>query len=402
MATKGVYAMVSPTYDQLQISAMPKFLEIAEPLGVVKDVRHSPPPQIDLTNGSTILCRSADQPDRLRGPDYAGAWLDEASYMRQEIFTVMIAGLRHQGERGWLAATMTPRGKKHWTYERFGTEKPDTAVFFCRSRDNPFIRFDYEGVIGAHMTSTQAKQELGGEFVDGEGALFKRDWFEILEACPPLFASCRAWDLASTVRGDFTCGVRLGKTREGLFIITDVRRLRGTPLEVERLLQATAKADGALPIFLELEGGASGKIALSHFLRNVLQGYNVHGIPSSTSKLIRAEPVAAQAEHGHVKLLRATWNAALLDELECFPSPPPAFDDQVDALSLAFAQLVLRTTFSPGMPIVFSEGRSDPFASAPVHGHFPRGNGPHTMPGYVTPPGRQEGHGRPFIVPGGW
>jgi predicted phage terminase large subunit-like protein len=49
------------------------------------------------------------------------------------------------------------------------------------------------------------------------------------------------------------------------------------------------------------------------------------------SKITRAQPLAAAAEAGHVYLLRAHWNGALLDELAVFPNGE--HDDQVDALS---------------------------------------------------------------------
>jgi predicted phage terminase large subunit-like protein len=55
------------------------------------------------------------------------------------------------------------------------------------------------------------------------------------------------------------------------------------------------------------------------------------------SKTERALPVAAQVENGGVKLRRAAWNSAFMDELAAFPDGPK--DDQVDALSRAFSML---------------------------------------------------------------
>ena len=47
--------------------------------------------------------------------------------------------------------------------------------------------------------------------------------------------------------------------------------------------------------------------------------------------------MAAQAEAGNLRLLRADWNKALLEELRDFPHGRK--DDQVDALSRAFSML---------------------------------------------------------------
>ena len=55
------------------------------------------------------------------------------------------------------------------------------------------------------------------------------------------------------------------------------------------------------------------------------------------SKLTRALPVAAQVEAGNLLIVRANWSHHLLEELRDFPNGRK--DDQVDALSRAFAML---------------------------------------------------------------
>ncbi|MDP9277144.1 MAG: hypothetical protein M3O76_02905, partial [Actinomycetota bacterium] len=57
-------------------------------------------------------------------------------------------------------------------------------------------------------------------------------------------------------------------------------------------------------------------------------------------KLIRAQPVAAAAENGLIKLVRGRRSEELLDELTAFPHG--AHDDCVDALSGAHTLLVRR------------------------------------------------------------
>jgi predicted phage terminase large subunit-like protein len=51
----------------------------------------------------------------------------------------------------------------------------------------------------------------------------------------------------------------------------------------------------------------------------------------------RASPVAGQVDAGNLAVVRAEWNAAFLEELRDFPQGRK--DDQVDALSRAFAML---------------------------------------------------------------
>ena len=60
----------------------------------------------------------------------------------------------------------------------------------------------------------------------------------------------------------------------------------------------------------------------------------------TATELIRAQPVAAAAENGLIKLVRSRHSEELLDELTAFPHG--AHDDCVDALSGAHNLLVRR------------------------------------------------------------
>ena len=177
--------------------------------------------------------------------------------------------------------------------------------------------------------------------------MFQRAWFPIVEVAqvPPMVSMVRAWDLAGTVKDekkgndpDYTAGVLMGRTAEGTFYVLDVKRLRGTPQQVQALVRQTAESDGdGVHIHMEQEPGSAGKFVVGEFLR-LLAGYVFGGERSTGSKADRALPFAAQAEGGAVKLVRGPWNRDYLDELEVFPFG--RHDDQVDATSAAFAKLV--------------------------------------------------------------
>jgi hypothetical protein len=62
---------------------------------------------------SRIVFRSADDPDRLRGPAYAGVVLDEFATMEsREPLDVVRIPLERAG--GWLLITSTPKGVNHY------------------------------------------------------------------------------------------------------------------------------------------------------------------------------------------------------------------------------------------------------------------------------------------------
>ncbi len=357
-----LYLVCAPTYAMLSDATFRSFLSLAEELGIVNsgEVKRSAPPSIRLRTGSEILFRSADEPERLRGPNLSGVWLDEASLMPLDAYTVAIGRLREAGEQGWLTATFTPKGRLHWTYETFATGRPNTALFHARTADNPFLPAGFQDTVRGQYTSVLAAQELEGEFIDAGGALFRRHWFGIVDSIPPLVWRVRSWDLAATPRDeaqardpDYTCGVLLGKAKDRTIYVLDVRRLRGTPQQVQALVRQTAEEDGrGTAIWMEQEPGSAGVALIDHYRRHVLQGFNFRGVRSTGSKTDRAQPLAAQAEGGAVKLLRAAWNRDLLDELETFPFG--VHDDQADAIALAFLGVSSAATPSTCKPATTS------------------------------------------------
>jgi hypothetical protein len=73
------------------------------------------------------------------------------------------------------------------------------------------------------------------------------------------------------------------------------------------------------------------------FLIQRLAGFNVRKEKPTGDKRTRAQPFAAQAEAGNVRIVAGEWNRDYLDELTLFPEG--ANDDQVDASSGAFNKL---------------------------------------------------------------
>lgn len=175
------------------------------------------------------------------------------------------------------------------------------------------------------------------------GNVFRKDWFDVVSALPAGLRFVRYWDRAATKPTaqnpdpDWTVGAKLGCDEAGIIYVADIARIREAPAGAGRLILATASQDGPnVEIGLEQEPGASGK-GEAHYMVRQLAGYNVRAYPKRASKLVSAGPLAAQAEVGNVKLLRAPWNDVLLAEFEGFPDG--AHDDIVDAASGAAGML---------------------------------------------------------------
>jgi predicted phage terminase large subunit-like protein len=203
-----------------------------------------------------------------------------------------------------------------------------------------------------------------------EGAMFKPAEMPVLDVLPEVIGGCavRAWDLASSVTGDWTVGLRLEVVKEGKhsvgWVISDVRRMRGRPDEVRRLVQTVAESDGrGVKVLLPEDPGQAGKDQAQDYIRRLV-GFRVVAERMTGDKVTRADAVAGQCNIGRVGMLRAGWNAALIDELGSFPLG--AHDDIVDALSLAFSGVVRRPPMRISAEAVEMLSRLPPVRRQPV------------------------------------
>jgi predicted phage terminase large subunit-like protein len=138
--------------------------------------------------------------------------------------------------------------------------------------------------------------------------------------------------------GDFTAGVRLGRTSDNKFVVEHVARFRGTPDVVEDRVLETARADGRLvKVSLPKDPGQAGVHQVLALTR-LLAGFLIASSPETGDKVVRARPFAAQVNVGNVALAGGGWVDAYRDELKGFPHG--RHDDQVDASSRAFMELM--------------------------------------------------------------
>lgn len=191
------YLIGSPTGVLLHDTTFPTFKLLAQEIGLwgpvilvevlpevvfnstgESKVKMTPYPTVELTTGATIRFRTAEDPEKMRGPNLSGCWLDEGSLMPKESFLINIATLREKGEQGWLTSTFTPKGLSHWTYETFGRGTPNTAIFHAATRDNPFNPPGFHDQLAIQYgTGLRAEQELDGRFCNTKGAEWPPEYF---------------------------------------------------------------------------------------------------------------------------------------------------------------------------------------------------------------------------------
>lgn len=362
-----LYMVAAPSYPMLRDATFRSFMHVGSELmnRVIKyrgsggnlwaRIATFDPNTMPSSGTAEVIFRTASDPDKLRGPNLSGVWMDEASVMKQEAFDIAMATLREGGDAGWVTLTFTPRGKSHWTYEqfydKFGNVRPFTEVFHCKQSDNPMLNKTFVELMQVQYAegSRLSRQELGGEFIDFEGLLFRREWFDAVREVPTSAMRVRAWDKAATSASDsnkdtcWTAGVLVAKTADNKFYIEDVVRGQWSYAERNAVIRQTAEIDsvkynGTVNIWIEMEPGSGGKE--SAFISvSELAGHPVFLDRPQSDKATRAIAMSSQAEIGNVKIKAAHWTEAFLEEIGAFPEG--RLKDQVDSAVLGFNKLAL-------------------------------------------------------------
>jgi predicted phage terminase large subunit-like protein len=178
------------------------------------------------------------------------------------------------------------------------------------------------------------------------GGMFHVSQFRYAESLPPWeqFSSVvRAWDKGGTTTGDYTVGVRLGRTHDDHYWVLDVVRGRWNSSARENVIDGTAESDGLdTLIALEKDPGAGGLESAENTMKRLQKlGHRVKLFPvgkSEGDKVARADPFSVKVNAGGVTLLKAPWNSLFVAEFETFDGKH-GHDDQVDATSTAHRAL---------------------------------------------------------------
>ena len=311
--------------------------------------------QLTFASGARIVFAHAQYEDDVRrfaGTEFHAILFDELTRFSERMYRFLFSRLRkNEGDPIPLRmrGASNPGDIGHeWVKSWFVDPGAANRPFIpARLRDNPSVdQVTY--LANLQMLHPLERQRL----IDGDwdasavGAFFRREWFTVRDISPMVLTKAtRYWDLAATPPNgsndpDWTVGVKMATADDGRFWILDVRRLRGSPHDVEATILQTAAVDGpGTRVVIEQEPGASGKHLIAYYTR-ILAGYPIRGEPSVGNKKVRAAPFASQAEAGNVMLVNGPWVGAFLDEAEMFSGEDGIHDDQIDAATGAFKSLL--------------------------------------------------------------
>jgi len=323
----SVGMIVAPTYPMLRDATLRTFLELARSANILVSFKAGDM-VAKLRGERTILFRSGENPDRLRGPNLGWFMLDEAAMLSDEVWNIMIGRLREEPSRGW--AVTTPRGK-NWLYNRFMNGK-DCEIIKSSSRDNPYLPEGFIESLESSYTAEWQAQEIEGDFLDPSGAMFRRGWFNFVEKAPHNLQWVRFWDLAASTRtnADFSASVEQAMDTEGNLYLRNGIRLKAEWPDVRKIIITNMMANPDTHYYIEK---ALHGIAAIQELNRIPELANIvlYGIDIERDKITRAMPWASRAESGKVFIVNGNWTADFLDEVAMFPQGK--HDDYVDSVS---------------------------------------------------------------------
>jgi len=302
-------------------------------------------------NGSKAFLYSAEQPDRLRGPQHHFAWCDELAAWQygQDTWDMLQFGLR-LGDHPRAVITTTPRPIK---LVRDLVNDPACRISHASTYDNlaNLAPVFLDRIVKRYEGTRLGMQELYAKLLtDNPDALWNRGQLEglrinrppqdldriVVAVDPPTTSGENADECGIVVAG---CRGKDWRTREA-FVLADASSQGEKPNKWAWRVINTAKLYGADAIIVETnQGGEMVMETISALDRSI----PIKGVHASKGKYTRAEPVAAWYEQG--KVHHVGHLAKLEDQMTEFtidfdPEKAGYSPDRLDALVYAVTELL--------------------------------------------------------------
>lgn len=337
----GRFALIAPTEHDL------REVMIDGPSGLlnlpnrIAPTYHSSRRRLVWDNGAIAYGFSAEEPERLRGPQFEAAWADEFATWKRPglVLSNLRFGLR-LGVAPRLVVTTTP---KPLASLRQLIAEPGCVVTHASATANAdnlaptFIR----GVQRLYHGTDLLLQELDGRLLPGDGQLWRREEFEAWRCAQPdkldrIFVAVDPPAGGEIGRSGSACGIvvagRIGKVA---YVLAD-RSVQGlSPAGWAGRVAAAAREFGAHAIIAESNQG--GEMVRS-VLEQGKQPCPVRLVRASESKRARAQPVYAFYENNRVR--HCGRFPDLEDQLIALGEGDGCDYDRADALVWAVAELM--------------------------------------------------------------
>jgi len=126
---------------------------------------------ISLLNGTELIFRGLDDPQRIKSSEFNYIWMEEATEFSYEDYVQLRLRLRRHtaGQRNQMYLSFNPISKKHWLYKEFFQRiQDDVNILKLTYKDNPFLTADFRKVIENLQNQDERLYKIYalGEFAD--------------------------------------------------------------------------------------------------------------------------------------------------------------------------------------------------------------------------------------------
>lgn len=170
------YMVVSASYKMLEDATKPMFFKLL-PREFIRH-RWDSRQELELINGTIVKFRSADDPDKLRGPNIAGFWIDEAGQCKPLIWKIMLGRIRQTPFNLAGIITTTPKGM-NWIHTEFikkcrnnPARQDSYFIIHAETKDNIHNPPEFYESLTESYSGRWAQQELEGKFVAFAGLVY--------------------------------------------------------------------------------------------------------------------------------------------------------------------------------------------------------------------------------------
>ena len=296
--------------------------------------------ELILINGTRYKAFSADEPERLRGPQHHRAWADElAAWRYPEAWDQLMFGLR-LGDHPQAVVTTTPKptplvkalvAAKTSHVTRGSTF--DNAANLAPSALQ-MLKEKYEGT---RLGRQELEAEILGDLPGALWSLSTLDAYRLREA-PQMGRIVVAVDPAVTAtEASDEHGIIVAGLADQRGVVLEDASLSGSPNEWARRAVSLYRSWNADAIVIEVNQGGD---MVAHTIRTIDPNVKIREVRASRGKHVRAEPIAALYEQGRVAHvgsfpeLEAQMTQMTTNGFEGEGSP-----DRVDALVWAMTEL---------------------------------------------------------------
>ncbi len=304
--------------------------------------------RLEFPNGSIATHFSADEPNRLRGPQFHWAICDELAAWRFEAaFDNLLMGVR-LGIDPRIAIATTPRPVP---LIRRLLNDPTCVITRGTTHENAanLAPAFLDAILSRYAGTRLGRQEIEGEVVDEiQGALWRYEWIErarvieppelirVVIAVDPAVTSGKASDETGIV----AAGTAMINGELHGFILDDLT-LKGSPDVWARQAVNGYHQHHADRVIAEVNNGGD---MVEHTIRTVDANVPITQVRASRGKVARAEPIAALYEQGKVHHVGVNGFATLEDQMCQWTPMSGGSPDRVDALVWALHELMFANT----------------------------------------------------------